>query len=390
MMMGSFLLAIRDLLLGILPRSLSGLLVRPADFVFIIHPRDRGDIFRKYPFIRIFPDSVVDRFSKFLWPVLGPELTGIKGKKEGQIRGRVIFPPMTAEQMFGDLRKARKRILQAVLLGEKLSPKVVGLGALSASVMRGEWKSLDKVKALITSGSIYTSVLLRQEAERLAELTGQDLKECSVAVVGAVGLVGSLVSKLVIGKAGKLLLIDRRMKALTEMGRELSSQSEVPVEISKNLMDLKNADVIIAATNAVWPVFKPEDIPPGCLIIDDSRPTSTPHDLMEKRPDVIVVEGGIGRLNGLKCSFDFGLTGQDHVFGCLGESILLTWADIYETQFLEGKTDLEMAGELERISREMKIELAPFQWQGTPISQEQLDRIRDIREKKRSEKAVPS
>ncbi len=386
--------ALRDLLIILIPRPFSGFLARPADFVFVIHPRDHEDVYRNFPVLRYFPKGLGDWVSKHLWPVLGPEISGIDTKDGGQIKGRVIFCPLTAEQMFADLRGARKRILQCVQLGEKMGPKVVGLGALSASVMRGEWKSLDKVKALITSGSIYTSVLLRQEAERLVELTGGDIKNCTVAVVGAVGLVGSLVSKLVAEKAGRLLLVDRRGKALTELGREISDQIQVPVEVSKNLADLKNADIVIAATNAVWPVLNSEDLPPGTLIIDDSRPTSTPHDLMENRPDVIVVEGGIGRLAGLTCRFDFGLTGQDHVFGCLGESILLTWADLYQRPFLEGKTDLEMAKEFEKLSREMNIDLAPFQWQGREITQEQFDRVRSIREKNREEKkikpAVPS
>lgn len=378
----------RDLLVLLLPRLLSGFLVRPADFVFVIHPRDHRDVHRNFPILRFFPKGFGDLISKHLWPILGPEITGIQTKDGRKITGRVIFCPLTSEQMFGDLKAARRRILQCVLLGEKLSPKVVGLGALSASVMRGEWKSLDRVKALITSGSIYTSVLLRQEAEQLVELTGGKIENCTVAIVGAVGLVGSLVSKLVAEKAGKLLLIDRRGKALATLAREISDRIQIPVEISKNIADLKNADIIIAATNSVWPVLNSEELPPGALIIDDSRPTSTPHDLMEKRPDVIVVEGGVGRLAGLKCRFDFGLTGEDHVFGCLGESILLTWANLYQRPFLEGKTDLEMAREFEKLSREMEMDRAPFQWQGVEITREQLDRIRSIREKRTIKPAV--
>lgn len=288
--------------------------------------------------------------------------------------GRVIFCPMTAEQMFHDLRGARRRIYQAIKLGEKLRPKVIGLGALSASVMRGEWEALDQVNALITTGSIFTSVLLMEEAERLASRAGLVLKKSTVAVVGAVGLVGSLVTKLLAERVGRLILVDRRLRLLNDLGRELAEQAGIPVEVTKDLGGLKKAELVVAATNAISAVLEPADLPPGILIIDDSRPTSTPMDIMETRPDVVVVEGGVGRLKGMKCSFDFGLVNKDEVFGCLAETILLCWARMYERRQLEGKTDLEMACELEKISREAGVEPADFQWQGHEISNEQIER----------------
>ena len=374
-----FFSTLRDLLLHGLPKPVVQLLVGSVDFVFVIHPRNHIDVFRKYPLLRYAPSRFVRWFTRHLWPIQGPLITGIKSREGGEITGRVIFCPLTADQMFQDLRSARRRILKAVRLGEKLGPKVIGLGALSASVMRGEWEALDRVNALITSGSIFTSILLRQEAERLAERTGLDFKSCTVAVVGAAGLVGSLVSKLLIERVGRLLLVDRRIKVLSEMGSQLAGQTIVPVEVSKDLSDLRKADLIVAATNAISTVLSPADLPPGILIVDDSRPTSTPLDLMDQRPDVVAVEGGIGRLSGLKCSFDFGLLHQDEVFGCLGETILLCWARMYERRQLEGKTDLEMAGELEKLSQEIGFLPAEFQWQGREITQTYLDTIRALR-----------
>ncbi|MBI3994905.1 MAG: hypothetical protein HY349_02885 [Nitrospirae bacterium] len=281
--------------------------------------------------------------------------------------------------MFKDLDRARRRILRAVRLGEKLGPNVIGLGALSASVMRSKWDALDGVKALITSGSIFTSVLLRHGAECLAKKAGLELKNCSVAVVGAAGLVGSLTSKLLAEKVRRLILIDRRVKVLNELGEELAKQTHTPVVLSKDLSPIKETDLVVAATNAISAVLNPADLPPGILIIDDSRPTSTPLDLMEKRPDVIVVEGGVGRLSGMKCSFNFGLLREDEVFGCLGETILLCWDRMYERRHLEGKKDLELALELEKLSREIGFELAELQWQGRAIRPEQFDAIRAVR-----------
>ncbi|HUK56933.1 MAG TPA: hypothetical protein VLY20_09780 [Nitrospiria bacterium] len=297
------------------------------------------------------------------------------------MKGRVVFCPLTAEQMFNDLGKARRRIVQSTRLGEKLGPNVIGLGALSASVMRAKWEALDGIKALITSGSIFTSVLLRQAAESLARRAGLELKDCTVAVVGAAGLVGSLTSKLLAERVGRLILVDRRLKILNELGEAISKQVKAPILLAKELSPMHKADLIVAATNAVSAVLNPADLPSGTLIIDDSRPTSTPLDLMEQRRDVVVVEGGVGRLPGMQCSFDFGLLHKDEVFGCLGETILLCWDGMYEHRHLEGKKDLELALELEKLALEIGFDLAEFQWQGRAIHSSQFDTIRAARSK---------
>jgi predicted amino acid dehydrogenase len=219
--------------------------------------------------------------------------------------------------------------------------------------------------------------LLRQAAEALARRAGLELKECTVAVVGAAGLVGSLTSKLLADRVGKLILVDRRVKVLNELGEELSKQVKAPVLLSKGLSLTQKADVIVAATNAISAVLSPAELPAGTLIIDDSRPTSTPLNLMEQRPDI--VEGGVGYLSDMKCSFDFGLLHKNEVFGCLGESILLCWDSMYEHRHLEGKNDLELALELEKLALEVGFDLAEFQWQGRAIHSSQFDTVRAAR-----------
>jgi len=377
--MKELLAAIRDLFLHALPKPIVQLLVGSVDFVFVIHPRYPSDVCRKYNFLRFVPVRFVEWISNHLWPVLGPSIHGIKNREGRQMRGRVVFSPLTAEQMFKDLDRARDRILTTVKLGEKLGPEVIGLGALSASVMRAKWEALDDVKALITSGSIFTSVLLKRGVEALAQKAGLELKNSSVAVVGAAGLVGSLVSKLMADKVGRLMLVDRRVKVLNQLVEELAKRTTVPIDQAKDIAHVHKPDVIIAATNAISAVINPTDLPPGTMIIDDSRPTSTPLDLMEKRPDVIVVEGGVGQFAGMKCSFDFGLLREDEVFGCLGETILLCWDRMYERRHLEGKRDLELALELEKLSYEIGFELAEFQWQGRAIQPSQFETIRSLR-----------
>jgi len=102
-------------------------------------------------------------------------------------------------------------------------------------------------------------------------------------------------------------------------------------------------------------------------------------DLMDLRPDVIVVEGGVGRFPGMKCSFDFGLLREDEVFGCLGETILLCWDRMHDNRYFGGKKDVELASDLEKLSQEIGFEPAEFQWQGHAIHPSQIEAIRTLR-----------
>src|SRR3989304_10127946 len=100
---------LRDLMLRWLPISFSSHCV-PADFVFIIHPRNFSDVERQYPWARFLPVRWVTLLTQHLWPVLGPKITGVTTKTGKPLRGQVIFVPMVPDQMFDDLHLARKRV----------------------------------------------------------------------------------------------------------------------------------------------------------------------------------------------------------------------------------------------------------------------------------------
>ncbi len=69
-------------------------------FAFIVHPRGRADVRRKYPFMKWMSDAWVDAVTRRLWPVVVSEVTGLTSVETGKpVRGWVIAAPLTAEQM---------------------------------------------------------------------------------------------------------------------------------------------------------------------------------------------------------------------------------------------------------------------------------------------------
>jgi fatty aldehyde-generating acyl-ACP reductase len=377
--MRSFFRMFRDLLLRWLPTSISSHWV-PADFVFIVHPRDFSDVPRQYSWARFLPVRLVAFLTRNLWPVLGPKIRGVTTKTGKPLRGQVIFCPMVPDQMFKDLYRARKRLYQAIALGEHQGPKVIAVGGLCPAIIRGKWKLLDSVKPLITTGRIYSSVLTAHDLNRVAERIGLNLASATIAVVGGAGATGALVSKLLVEQVGRLILVDRRLNALKEVAAHLRQlRPTMQPELAQEIKVIEAADAVIAAASSTGAIVEPQHLKPGTIIVDCGQPHNVPEDLMANRQDIVVIEGGLARLPGMKCEFDFGLLAEDEVFGCLSEAILLCWGEKYKRHGFEGRSELQLAKEFSEIGKALGFLRPPLRFGKHAITDAELDRLRDIR-----------
>jgi predicted amino acid dehydrogenase len=373
----------RDLLLRWLPIPVSAHWV-PADFVFIVHPRDFQDVARQYSWARFFPVRLIAILTRNLWPVLGPKITGVITKAGKPLRGQVIFVPMAPDQMFKDLYLARKRVYQAITLGEHLGPKVIAVGGLCPAIIRGKWKLLDSVKPLITTGRIYSSVLAAQDLVRVAERIGLDLATATIAVIGGAGATGALVSKILVDQVGRVILIDRRLNVLKEVADHLRQiRPTIQVEITSEIKTIETADAVIAAASSTGAIIEPHHLKPGTVIVDCGQPHNVPENLMSVRQDIIVVDGGLAQLIGMKCDFDFGLLAEDEVFGCLSEAILLCWSEKYKRHGFEGRSELQLAKEFAEIGKMLGFLRPPLRFGKHAITDAELDYLRDVRKFKK-------
>ncbi|HXC61081.1 MAG TPA: hypothetical protein VNV63_00270 [Nitrospiria bacterium] len=380
---------LRDLALRWLPISVSAHMV-PADFVFIVHPRDIPDVARQYAWARFLPARLVAVLTRNLWPILGPKITGATTKAGNPLRGQVIFVPMVPDQMFKDLHLARKRVYQAIALGEHLGPKVIAVGGLCPAIIRGKWKLLDSVKPLITTGRIYSSVLAAQDLTRVAERIGLNLPSATIAVVGAAGATGALVSKLLVEQIGRLILIDRRLNVLKDVSDHLRQiRPTIQIELSSEIKSIETADAVVAAASSAGAIIEPHHLKTGTVIVDCGQPHNVTEDLMAKRQDIVVVEGGLAKLAGIKCQFDFGLLAEDELFGCLSEAVLLCWSEKYKRHGFEGRSELQLAKEFFEIGKMLGFLRPPLRFGSHAITDAELDRVRDVRRVKKDQSKTP-
>lgn len=379
------LYAFRDLFARFLPKSASKRLIKPADFTFLVHPRNFQDVVSKYPFTKSFPAWLTRAFVKHLWPVIVSPITGLKNKNNQELFGYVIACPMLADQMMKNRKLALKRITQAAKLAEKTGAKILGLGALTASLTKGGLDLVNKVNINLTSGYAYTSVIVNQHTLKAAKALNIDISKALVAVVGAAGNIGSNSARLLVKKGVKnFLLVDllRKKDKVEALAKELKAiNSGISLQYSNQVHSISQADIVIAATNAPETIIRPSDLKPGTVVIDDAQPSDISEDVFKKRNDVLLLEGGVVKTPGIQSHFNFGLANRDDNFGCLGEVLILSWMG-WEKHYALGKLEQRLIEEIQKAAEKLNFSPGDFQNAYQSYTEKDIERIKQIRQSK--------
>jgi len=339
---------------------------KKTGFAFIVHPRDMSDVYRKYPVFKYFPDNFTASFLRNFWPVTLSKVTGVKNKNGEEIPGWIISIPITAGQMMNNMDLARRFIIKAAKLSEKKGSKIIGLGALTASLTSGGKDVSPHIKSYLTTGRLYTSKIIADTTEAISKKIGLD-KNSIVAIVGAAGSIGTACSQI-LAKRGfrNFLLVDlSNKKYRTEIlkNKILSLKKNSNIEISENISSILSADIIIAATNKPEALIRSKDLKKGAIVIDDAQPSDVDQDIIENREDVIVLEGGLVKTQNIKTNFDMGLHFKDNMYSCLAESIILSMAE-QNKDFQVGEifeVNWKIIENLELYEKKFGFTIAPFQ-----------------------------
>jgi len=373
-----FVSAIRDLFIPFLPGILVRILLKRGSYAFLIHPRDLSDVERKYPFLKSLSPEMTERIIQGLWPIVGSRITGLRAPNPGKdLTGYIVICPLSAKQMHQDQKLAQRRILQTVLLAEKLGCKIIGLGALSASMTQGGEYLLDKVRIGVTSGHAYTVAVVCEMVEQIANQLEVDLGDLTVAVVGAAGYIGVPCARVLSKKKiGHLLLVDRITKVgrLEKLYKEIANTGRIT--LSTNLMSLRLADVVVVVTNSLDILIKAEHLKTGAVVLDDSQPRNTSMELMDQRPDVLILDV-VANAPGVNAHFSFDFPYTDDVFTCLGETLILAargWKDNY----CVGEFDYGLVNQVLRWGGKLNFKIAQVRSFNQLVSPAKLNYIKSF------------
>lgn len=347
------------------------------NFAFIIHPLDCSDVARKFYFTRYMPDALIERTLKLLPPIKISAITGIRSPA-AEIEGSFVSCLLTTKQM-KELPQTfvLKKIIQAGQLAEKMGADVVGLGAFTKVVGDAGVTVAKGLNIPVTTGNSYTVAIALEGAKKAAQLMGHDLKKARVTVIGATGSIGSVCALFLARDVNNLTLVGRNEPKLHLLADRIMYETGLAAEVSSNTKAvLKKSDLVITVTSSVDTIIQPEDLKPGAVVCDVARPRDVSRRVIEERDDVLVIEGGIVEVPGdVNFNFNFGFPPKT-AYACMAETMILALEGKMESYTLGRDLTLKQVEDIYRLGQKHGFKLAGFRSFEKPISEEEIDLIK--------------
>lgn len=222
------------------------------------------------------------------------------------------------EMMMLPQDEVRKKILDAALfLQDEFGANLVQLGALTTSVTSGgKWLAdQEEYTGFVNHGDSYTAAITCIAVEKALEKVNKDPSELELSIVGAYGVIGEAVSKILVPKFSNSCLIGRRIEKLKDLEEKLDSNFETTTDLEKT----KNADIIVTATNHPSALLNSKHLKKDAIVIDVSQPPNLSKEICDKRPDVTRVDGGYVTF---KTPFSIPAVPKNKIFSCVAEIIM--------------------------------------------------------------------
>jgi predicted amino acid dehydrogenase len=246
--------------------------------------------------------------------IVSPELN-IKG-----IKGYIIGLKFTAKQMIGlPQDKIRQDILDAALfIQDELDVNLIQLGALITSVTSGGKWLVDqgKYSGFVNHGDSYSSAVTCQTVLKSLKLVNKNPSDVTIAIIGAYGIIGEAVSKILVPQFNHSILIGRRENKLDELKEKIEGNFETTTSLIT-----KNADVIVTATSHHTALLKSEHLKKNAIVIDVSQPPNLSYNVCQQRTDIFRVDGGFVDLPE-QYPFQIPAIPKGKIFSCVAEVLM--------------------------------------------------------------------
>jgi len=207
-------------------------------------------------------------------------------------KGYVLALQLTAQQMMSiPVDEVRKQILDAAVFAQTtLGVDVLQLGALTTSVTSGgSWLAEQKqYTGFVNHGDSYTAAATCQAVGKALHLFKKEVSQSTLAIVGAYGVIGEAVSKLLVPQFSHSILIGRRKEKFKTLVQHLKGNFETTTELQT-----KDADIIVTATSHPTALLTSQHLRKQAIVVDVSQPPNLSFDVVKQRPDLHRIDGGI-------------------------------------------------------------------------------------------------
>ncbi len=328
-------------------------------FAFFIHPLNINDLYRAISDLQNKSVEFIESVIKFIDPFVAVEME-IETMISEKVYGLFIVIPLLAKQFIDDEKLAMSKLIKASKLAIKFGAKIVGLGAFT-SVVGKAGMSLVKTfgnTLYFTSGASYTIASSLEALNMTIEEKKLNKSDLVVSVIGATGAIGKSIVKLIHSDYKKLFAIARNKSRLNALKNEIKSDKIIITTDIQNACI--NSDIIITATSNPNEMIFPHYLKDQAIICDISMPHNTSKEVIEKRKDVTILEGGIIELpsepkfkklfNNLSWDDIIGYP-KNNVLACMAETIILTAEEKYQNYSIGRNIDEKKIREIDSLAK---------------------------------------
>ncbi len=269
-----------------------------------------------------------------------------------------------------------KKIVQTGRLAQKLGAKLLGLGAFTAVVGDGGLTIARQLDIPVTTGDSYTVAVAVAAVKKAAQVMDIPLHQATAAVVGATGAIGKVCAQLLAPDVAQIILLGRSTNKLNDVKYLVQQTGQTAVQTSTNMADLQHANVIITVSSAINSIIQPQHLKSGAVVCDVARPRDVSRQVVEKRNDVLVIEGGMVHVPGdVNFNFNFGFPPQ-MAFACMAETMILALEQRYESYTLGKEISLAQVQEIARLANKHGFSLGGFRSFEQPVTVEAIEHIK--------------
>ena len=319
--------------------------------VFLAHFLEPGDLRAWDASLAGMTDEQCARLLARTRGVLEPFISHrdvVRSAAGGRVALTVVALPFTSGQVMesfstGDLAWLRKQIDTAVDLARGEDAAVIGFGGYT-SIVTHNCTDIVEDRAIVTSGNSVTSAAAVDAT--LAEIARLGLPRTELAVVGAVGNIGSVLADVFAEHVDRILLVGRpaarrrlelradelyaaawarvqagvtggihaalatseRVRIAAAAGGDVGAvvraahvadvgEDSAVIRIATDMAALRACNVIVSATNAPRYVIEPDCVGDGPVVICDiAAPGDVSPEVARARPLATVLKGGLVRL----------------------------------------------------------------------------------------------
>lgn len=348
------------------------------NFAFVIHPLDELDVIRKFKVAKYLPKTLIAQMLKYAPPFKASDISGVFSK-HNRVNGWFVTCPLTAKQMITLPEPfVLNKIIAAGRLSEKMGAKVLGLGAYTSVVGDAGITVAKRLRIPVTTGNSYTVATAIEGTKLAAREMGHDLDKASVVIIGATGAIGSVCANYLALETRELTLVGKDEAKLNKLANRILYDTGLVTKVSLNVKQaLRNADIVITVTNSVEVLINPEDLKPGAVVCDVSRPRNVSRQVSEVRDDVLVIEGGIVEVPGdVDFNLNFGFPPKT-AYACMAETMILALEKKYESYTLGRELSLVQVNEISRLAKKHGFKVAGFRSFEKALTQAEINTIKN-------------